>query len=110
MTTTARYPHIARPSGLSARLERLPRIRVAQIVSDYLNQGWSADEICIQYPHLLPAEVHSAMAHYFDHADEIEKEIQADTELAEKWRSQTPPSPVLMRLRMQGKLPNSGKQ
>jgi hypothetical protein len=110
MTTSTNYPHIVKSGRDSAQLERLPRIRVAQILTDYLFQGWSADEICIQYPHLLPAEVHSAMAYYFDHSEEIESEIQADVELAEKWRNMTPPSPARLRLRAQGKLPSSGKQ
>ena len=40
------YPHIEKPEGQPARLQRLPRVRVAQIVMDYLAYGWSADEMC----------------------------------------------------------------
>ena len=52
MPVDAAYPHIEKIEGSSARLKRMPRIRVSQIVIDYLNHGWSADEICIHYPHL----------------------------------------------------------
>ncbi len=46
MPVEVTYPHIEKIEGASVRLTRLPRIRVAQIVIDYLNHGWSADEIC----------------------------------------------------------------
>jgi len=108
MTATLSYPHIAKIEGGPARLERMPRIRVAQIVMDHLFQGWSADEICNQYPHLKPAEVHSALAYYFDHQAEIDKEIEDEIKLVEEWRRHTPPSPILLRLRAQGLLPPSG--
>ena len=54
---------------------RLPRIRVAQIVMDYLAYGWSVEEICRQHPYLTPAEAHAAMGYYFDHQAEIDSEI-----------------------------------
>ena len=73
MTGQITYPRITKIEGDPARLERLPRIPVAEIVMDYLNRGWSADEICIHYPHLKPAEVHAAMSYYFDHQAEIDK-------------------------------------
>jgi hypothetical protein len=99
MSVALSYPHIVKPEPSPARLERLPRIRVAQIVMDYLFQGWSPDEICNQYPHLKPAEVHSAMAYYFDHQTEIEKEIEDEIKQVETWRKNTAPSPIMMRLR-----------
>jgi hypothetical protein len=42
------YPHIRKTAGEHARLERLPRIRVATIVSDYLGRA------------AIPIEFHSA--------------------------------------------------
>src|SRR5205085_8073803 len=96
MTTAITYPHLVKTEGKPAHLERLPRIRVSQIVIDYLNNGWSADEICIHYPHLKQAEVHSAMAYYFDHQPEIAAEIADDQKLSEDWRTQTPPSPLFI--------------
>ena len=74
------YPHISSTNGEAARLERLPRIRVAQIAADHLGNGWSAEEIIRQYPHLTAAEVHAAFAYYHDHREEIDAELA--TELA----------------------------
>jgi hypothetical protein len=61
------YPHIEKSDNQSARLQRLPRIRVAQIVINYLAYGWSVEEICRQHLYLTPAEAHAAMGYYFDH-------------------------------------------
>ena len=106
MSVATTYPHIEKIDDAPARLQRLPRIRVAQIAIDYLNHGWSADEIVLHYPHLRPAEVHSAMAYYFDHREEIDREIAEEQRAIQEWRTNTPPSPVELRFRAQGLLPH----
>lgn len=108
MNVVVTYPHIVKIEGRPARLERLPRIRVAQIVIDYLNHGWSPDEICLHYPHFQPAEVHSAMAYYFDHRTEIDAEIEQEQTLIEESHKNAKPTAVELRLRAQGLLPNRG--
>ena len=93
------YPHIQKHTGEPARLERIPRIRVSQIVLDYLEYGWSADEIHRQHPHLTLAEIHAAFAYYFDHHEEIEAEIEAEWEESQKAARQAKPPPFAARLR-----------
>ena len=91
------YPHIVKSDADVARIERLPRIRVAQIAAYHIGNGWSAEEILRQYPHLHPAEVHAALAYYFDHREEIDGELAA--ELAEVERAaETAPSQLRLRL------------
>lgn len=91
------YPHIEKVSGAPARLQRLPRIRVAQIVMDYLAHGWSAEEICRQHPPLKLAEVHAALGYYYDHQPEIDSEIAAEFE--EVNRPASTDSSMMARLR-----------
>jgi hypothetical protein len=105
MSIAATYPHIEKTVSSPARLKRLPRIRVSQIVVDYLNHGWSADEIVIHYPHLKLSEVHSAMAYYFDHQAEIDGEIDAEQQLIAESSNNSQPTPVELRLRAKGLLP-----
>ena len=93
------YPHIITADGEAARLERLPRIRVAQIVADYLDRGWSAEEIVLQYPYLTLAEIHSALAYYFDHREEIDRELARELAEAERSHREQPESALLSRLR-----------
>ena len=106
MSAAISYPHIEKPEGAPAHLERIPRVRVAQIVIDHLNHGWSADEICIHYPHLKLAEVHSALAYYFDHQSEIDGEIAEERRQVDASRKAAAPTPVEMRLRAQGLVPS----
>jgi hypothetical protein len=104
MAIEASYPHIETPADEPARLKRLPRIRVALIVMDYLAHGWSPDEIVRQYPYLRLAEVHAAMAYYYDHQDVIDREIEAETREAEEALRQAANSPLRVRLRAKGLL------
>ena len=98
------YPHVEQPSGEPARLARLPRVRVAQIVMDYLAHGWSADEMCRQHPHLTPAEVHAAMTYYFDHQQQLDEEIRNELDEANRMRAGEARSPFFARLHAKGLL------
>jgi uncharacterized protein (DUF433 family) len=98
------YPHIEKIAGESARLKRVPRVRVAQIVMDHLAHGWSAEEMCRQHPYLKLAEAHAAMGYYYDHQEEIDNEIRAEVEQAEQARTAAARSPFFVRLRARGVL------
>jgi hypothetical protein len=104
MAVALSYPHIEKPDGQPARLQRLPRVRVAQIVMDYLAHGWSPDEMCRQHPYLTPAEAHAAMGYYFDHQDEIDREIQVEWQQVTQARSQVARSPFFLRMQAKGLL------
>ena len=98
------YPHIEKREGEPACLNRIRRIRVAQIAMDYLAYGWSPDEMCRQHPYLRPAEAHAALAYYFDHQDEIDREIQSEWQQAELEKAQASRSPFYVRLKAKGVL------
>lgn len=50
-------------------------VKVIEVVLDHLSYGWSADAIHDQHPHLSLAEIHSALAYYYDHAQDFEAQI-----------------------------------
>jgi uncharacterized protein (DUF433 family) len=104
MISPVAYPHIEKIAGQPAYLQRLPRIRVAQIVMDYLAYGWSVEEICRQHSYLLPAETHAAMGYYFDYQEEIDNEIQSEWEQSKKDKIQRLDSPFVVRMRARGLL------
>lgn len=104
MTPEVVYPHIERVEGQPPRLQRIPRVRVAQIVMDYLAYGWSVEAMCRQHPYLKLSEAHAAMAYYFDHLDEIDSEIRMEWEQAQGAKSQVSPSPFFVQMRTKGLL------
>lgn len=94
--------HVEKVEGQPARLSRLPRIRVAQIVMDYLAHGWSPDEMCRHHPHLALAEAHAAMTYYYDHQAEIDAEIQAELTQVRATQAAAPTSPFMLRMQATG--------
>jgi uncharacterized protein (DUF433 family) len=93
------YPHIVKEEGRPARLASTPRMRVSHLVIEYLNWGWSPEEMCHQHPVLALSETYAAMAYYFDHQAEIDAEIEADDKASQNAMAKVAPSPVLERLR-----------
>jgi hypothetical protein len=101
---TLSYPHIEKSDNLSARLQRLPRVRIAQIVMDYIAYGWSVEEICRQHLYLTLAEAHAAMGYYFDHQEEIDQEIRQELQQAQENMTQATKSPFYIRMKAKGLL------
>jgi hypothetical protein len=97
-------PHVEKVDGQPARLSKSPRVRVAQLVMDYLAHGWSADEMCRQHDYLTPAKAHAALLYYWDHRDEIEQEITDELNEYDRERANTPPSLPTIRLRANAKV------
>ena len=58
------------------------RIRVENVMRWTLD-GMSPDEIVAAYPHLTLADVHAALAFYFDNREEIDRQIREDEEFAD---------------------------
>jgi uncharacterized protein (DUF433 family) len=55
------------------------RIRVMDIVYWHERRGYSPDELLQFFPTITLAQVHAALAYYFDHQEEINQDIQSDT-------------------------------
>jgi hypothetical protein len=104
MATELTYPHVEKPQGEPARLQRMPRLRIAQIAMEYLAHGWSADEMCRQHPNLRPSEAYAAMGYYFDHQAEIDQEIRDEWEHVRQERLSAPRSPFFVRMHAKGLL------
>jgi uncharacterized protein (DUF433 family) len=95
------YPHIVKEGSGPARLANTPRMKVSHLVIEYLNWGWSPEEMCHQHPFLAVSEAYAAMAYYFDHQAEIDAEIEADDNAARAAMHGASSSPLLQRLRSQ---------
>src|SRR5690348_16058089 len=58
--------------------------------SSGMHHGMSPDEIVSHIPSITLADVHSALAYYFDHIQEIQEEMRADRAYAEEFRRNHP--------------------
>ena len=99
-STTAESPMVDR--SLADRIVRTPdvrggkpriaghRITVADVAIWYERMGMSPDEIVSEYPTITLSDVHAALAYYFDHRDEVDREIREGEEFAEKLRAGAP--------------------
>ena len=65
------------------------RSKVRQIVMDVRNGLLPAD-IHEQYPHLSMAQIHAALAYYYDHRAEIDAEIDAGMRMVDEMRAANP--------------------
>jgi hypothetical protein len=72
------------------------------IVMDYLARGYGPEDMVRHYPYLKLAEVHAAMAYYYDHQQEIEAEITAELAQVDEDMRTKPRPPVWFRLKAQG--------
>ena len=84
--------HVKVRPGVSGRKPRITghRIRVMDIVLWQTKCGWSPDEIVSQFPQLSLADVHAALAYYWDHKEEIEADIRSAEEIEAKSRRKHP--------------------
>ena len=67
------------------------RIRVLDIVVWHEMRGYCADEIVDMFPGITLADVHAALAYYFDHREEIQADFRRDQE-REDWARVHAPS------------------
>jgi uncharacterized protein (DUF433 family) len=74
------------------------RVRVQDIVVWHEERGYCADEIVDMFPGITLADVHAALAYYFDHREEIEDEFKKSDEWA-NWVKTNVPSKIPAELR-----------
>jgi len=93
-----RYEHIV----LDA--DDVPRIagttmKVVELVTAQTAYGWSPEELRFQFPHLSLGQIHSALAYYWDHRDELDQDIVHRLAAVDRQQLQAPPTPLQGRLR-----------
>ena len=72
--------------------------KVKEIVLDKLAYGWSPEEMHFQHPHLSMAQIHAALAYYYENQEKIDEEILRDLEEVDQLRSQSESSALRSKL------------
>lgn len=97
-------PHVWTDADGRAWIDQT-NVKVIEVVLDHLAYGWSAEEMHHQHPHLSLAQIHAALAYYFDHQAAFDQQVEAGLQQSERLASASNDSPLRQRLRRLGKLP-----
>lgn len=101
MLAETRYEHIVLSDT------RVPMIagttmKVIELVLAQMAHGWSAEELSLQFPHLTLGQIHSALAYYWDHREELDGDIERRVEKVDHIQKSTPVPPLVKHLKERG--------
>jgi uncharacterized protein (DUF433 family) len=92
-----RYEHIVLDDDRAPRVSGTT-MKVVELVTAQQAYGWSPEELAFQFPHLTLGQIHSALAYYWDHRQELDDDINRRLRLVEDLRKSTPSAPIVERL------------
>lgn len=87
-------PRIVRTPGTCGGKPRIDghRIKVEHIAICHERMGMSPDEIVTSHPTITLAQVHAALAYYYEHKDEVDADIEEAKRFVEELKAKSPPS------------------
>ena len=103
MATETRYEHIVLNDSQVPTIAGTT-MKVVELVLAHLAYGWSPEELHFQFPHLTLGQVHSALAYYWDHRQEMDRDIESRLKRADQLRQSLGEPPVVARLKAKGLL------
>jgi len=98
MPITEPLSHVVVDERGVARVDQTT-VKVVEIALDHLAYGWSADAIHEQFPELSLAQIHGALAFFYDHQAEFEAEIGRMEREVGGWKESLASTPLQRRLR-----------
>jgi uncharacterized protein (DUF433 family) len=79
-------------------------MKVVELVMAQIAYGWSPEELHFQHPYLSMHQIHSALAYYWEHKEELDADIERRSQFVAQSRREAGPSPLVTKLRAQGDL------
>ncbi|MFZ8847576.1 MAG: DUF433 domain-containing protein [Candidatus Hydrothermia bacterium] len=77
-------------------------IKVIEIVRDYIIDKMSPEDIKEAFPELSLAQIFSALAYYYEHKEEFDKQIEEWENYIEILRNQYPKNKIYFKLKEKG--------
>src|SRR5215213_2980471 len=74
-------------------------MKIVEFVMAQRAHGWSPEELHFQHPNLTLSQIHSALAYYWDHKEELDADIERRSRFAEEARREAGPSPLAEKIR-----------
>ena len=104
MAVAIAYPHIEH-NDKGVPFVKESKIKVEMIALDQIAYGWSADEIHRNHPYLSLAQIHSALAYYYDNQEKMDALIEEGLRFVNDFRERQGESSVRLKLKAKGLLP-----
>jgi uncharacterized protein (DUF433 family) len=98
LATETRYEHIVLDEAKIAIIAGT-NMKVIELVLDRAAYGWSPEELQFQHPYLTLGQIHSALAFYWDHQEELDQDIEKRLRQIEKVQKATKPGTLEARLK-----------
>jgi len=101
MFVETRYEHIALNKA------KVPFIagttmKVIELVLARIAYGWSPEELHFQFPYLSLGQIFSALAYYWDHQEELDRDIERRLEFIDQLQRKIGSAPLVARLKAKG--------
>lgn len=55
---------------------------VSSVVTYILKQGMTPEELVKEFPHLNLSQIYDALSYYYDHKEEMDKDIESSSEIS----------------------------
>ena len=96
-----RYEHVVLDADGVPRIAQTT-MQVVELVTAQAAFGWSPEELHVQFPHLTRGQIHSALAYYWDHQEDLDQDIARRLHAVERWPGQAATAPLRARPRARG--------
>lgn len=102
------YPHIVSTPGTCLGHPRIEgtRISVKMIAEEVVHLRMSPEEVLLSHPHLTMAQIHSALAYYWDHREEVEATMRESKIIEKELRAKFPSKLEAIRAQLRATQPN----
>ena len=81
MSTEVLHPYVVSREDIAGGKPIITgtRTRVSTVIA-YYRLGYSPEELAREFPHLTLSQIHDALSFYYEHREQIDKEIDEESE------------------------------
>ncbi len=97
MALKTQYEHIVLENGVPVISGAA--MKVIELVAEKIAYGWSPEELHFQHPYLSLGQIYSALAYYWDHAPELEQDLERRLRFVKQAEQASGPSPLAAKLK-----------
>jgi uncharacterized protein (DUF433 family) len=79
-------------------------MKVVELILPVKAYEWTPEDLYEQHPYLTMGQIHSALAYYWDHQEQLDADLEKRYQFAEKLRQEATESPIIEKLKASGLL------